>query len=229
MASTQEQGFQKSYESNMNYESPPVYTRDSGEQPLPPPSYNDVERNAGPPPSYDSIFGKVKAVREGSQGNVDFVKKIMVLFLGTIGFTIFLGIMLAIPIAMIAMGAKYLNDCPVERYIPIYLIVAGSFGVARNLFTIGRRFCQKDEEDEEKTKVNPVASVVDCFMFAWFIAGNVWIYRTKGDFSTDPTAANFCDPTLYWFAFWITTSVYILIGCCCCCICFCGILAACLG
>ncbi|KAK7469494.1 hypothetical protein BaRGS_00036515 [Batillaria attramentaria] len=198
-------------------EGPPAYTAGSGEQPNPP-SYTDVERNSGPPPSYDSLFGKVRAVRNESSGNVDFVKKVIFLILGTIGFTIFL-------------GAKYLDDCPAERYIPIYLVVAGCFGVVRNLFTIGRRCCQKkeNEEEEQKAKVNPIESVIDCFMFAWFIAGNVWIYRTKGDFSTDPTAENFCDPTLYWFAFWITTAVYIIMGCCCCCICFCGILAACLS
>ena len=69
-------------------------------------------------------------------------------------------------------GAKYLDDCPAERYIPIYLVVAGCFGVLRNTITIVRRCCRKDDENEEnQTKVNPVESVIDCFMFAWFIAG----------------------------------------------------------
>lgn len=229
MANMQED-FQKSYQAtNMSEDGAPAYTRESGQ----PPSYRDVERNSGPPPSYDSLFGKVKAVRNESSGNVDFVKKVMLLIFGTIGFTIFLGIMLAIPIAMIVMGATHLDDCPAERYIPIYLVVGGSFGVVRNLFSIFRRcLCQKKDEDqeEEKPRPNPIESVIDCFMFAWFIAGNVWVYRTKGDFSTDnPEADDYCDPTLYWFAFWMITSVYIVMGCCCCCICFCGVLAACLG
>ena len=68
-------------------------------------------------------------------------------------------------------GAKYLDDCPAERYIPIYLVVAGSFGVLRNSITIIRRCCKNDEEDENQRKVNPVESVIDCFMLAWFIAG----------------------------------------------------------
>ncbi|XP_076468562.1 uncharacterized protein LOC143299238 isoform X2 [Babylonia areolata] len=195
------------------------------------PSYQDVERDA-PPPSYESLYGRARAIKAESSGNLDFIKKIVLLLFGTIGFTVFLGVMLAIPIAMITMGAKYLHDCPAERYIPIYLVVGGVFGVIRNSITIVRRCCQKkeDEDDENKRKVHPLESFIDCFVFAWFIAGNVWVYRTKGEFNdTDVTADNYCDPTLYWFAFWMITAVYIIIGCCCCCCCFCGLFAICLG
>lgn len=219
----------KYYESTRDTrDDPPAYTPTSGQPELP--SYQDVERDA-PPPSYESLYGRAKAIKAESSGNVDFVKKVILLFVGTIGFTVFLGIMLAIPISMIVIGAKYLHDCPAERYIPIYLVVAGSFGVLRNSITIVRRCCQKkdEEEEENRRKVNPVESIIDCFMFAWFIAGNVWIYRTKGEFSTNPGDPNFCDPTLYWFAFWITTAAYIIIGCSCCCCCLCGIFAMCLG
>ncbi|KAK7097227.1 transmembrane protein 272-like [Littorina saxatilis] len=222
----------KSYESTMDAEQPPAYNVASslraGQPELP--SYQDAERN-GPPPSYDSLYGKAKAMREESNGNVDFIKKIIFMIFGTIGFTIFLGLILAIPIAMLVMGVIYLDDCPEERYIPIYLLVAGVFGVLRNLITIGRRCCTRKEEGEEeqKAKPNPIESIIDCFMIGWFIAGNVWIYRTKGDFSEDPNAPNFCDPTLYWFAFWITTATYIVMATGCCCCCFCGLLAFCLG
>ena len=76
-------------------------------------------------------------------------------------------------------GATHLDDCPAERYIPIYLLVAGSFGVLRNSITIVRRCCKKNEEEEEnQRKVNPVESVIDLFMFAWFIAG---AFLTSGE------------------------------------------------
>ncbi|XP_070189516.1 transmembrane protein 272-like isoform X2 [Littorina saxatilis] len=184
----------------------------------------------GPPPSYDSLFGKVKAMKEESTGNVEFVKNVVFLLIGSVGFTIFLGLILAIPIAMLVMGAMHLNDCPQERYIPIYLLVAGCFGVVRTLISIGLRCCRNSDEDsegEQSHKPNSFLSVIDCFLSAWFIAGNVWVYRTQGDFSEDPDAPNYCDPTFYWFAFWITTSTYIVLASCCCCFCCCSLLVAC--
>ncbi|RUS81346.1 hypothetical protein EGW08_010878, partial [Elysia chlorotica] len=68
-------------------------------------------------------------------------------------------------------GAIHLDDCKAERMIPIYLLVAGCFGVARNLFSLVQR-CRKtrDETEEDQKKVNPLESIVNCFIFAWFIA-----------------------------------------------------------
>lgn len=215
----------------MDVEQPPAYTPSNGQTyQAALPSYQDIERqNAPPPPSYESLYGRAKAIREESSGSFDFVKRLTCMCVGTIGFTIFLGIMLVIPIAMIVIGAIYKNDCPKEKFIPIYLIVAGSFGLVRNIFSIIRRCLNRDEEAENNNKnVNPVESIIDCFMFAWFIAGNVWIYRIYGNFSENSAEPNFCDPTLYWFSFWIITSFYIILGCTCFCCCCCGMLAICL-
>ncbi len=85
-----------------------------------------------------------------------------------------------------------------------------------------------------------VSSVEHCFRFVvWeaailqnticFTAGNVWIYRIYGEWSKTPGRDDYCDPTLYWFAFWITTATYIIIGTVCFCICCAGVMAACVG
>ena len=42
-------------------------------------------------------------------------------------------------------------------------------------------------------------------------AGNVWIYSIYQP-NYNPSAGPHCDKTLYLFAFWITSLVYILIG-----------------
>lgn len=72
----------------------------------------------------------------------------------------------------ILSGAIHLNDCRIERMIPIYLIVAGCFGTVKNLYSLIQR-CRKTEQEREEsqTKVNPLESLVNCFLFAWFIAG----------------------------------------------------------
>lgn len=50
----------------------------------------------------------------------------------------------------------------------------------------------------------------------WNCAGNVWIYSTYGNFTPVPGEPNYCHPILYWFAFWLTTSSYIVLGVFCC-------------
>ncbi|WAR00921.1 TM272-like protein [Mya arenaria] len=190
----------------------------------PPPAYDSTANNA--PPKYTSPDAKTD-----SDGHVDFCKKLLIILCSTIGCTILIAIVLAIPVTMIVMGAVHKDNCPAERMIPIYLIVGGAFGIVKNLSSLMQRCMNKDKEDgdEQNAKTNPFDSILNCFLFAWFIAGNVWIYRTKDEWTSDPVAANYCDPSLYWFAFWLTTSTYILMGTMCCCICFGGILATCCG
>ncbi|XP_046374193.1 uncharacterized protein LOC124147580 isoform X2 [Haliotis rufescens] len=105
-------------------------------------------------------------------------------------------ISLVLPFAMVAMGTIHMDNCPAEKYIPIYLIVGGSFTILVVAVRVLVKIC---------------------------CSGSVWIYglHTKYD-PTDKTAANYCDNTFYLFAFWCTTASYILIAvmvfiaCCCC-------------
>lgn len=187
------------------------------------------------PPSYESIFGKIKHAKETSDGNVGFAKAAAGILCASVGCTILLGVTMAIPIASIIIGAMYLDDCPLERYIPIYLVVSGSVGLFYNLFGIVKTTCCKknteegvgEEEEGAASKLGTcLSSLISCFMSAWFIAGNVWVYGSHSDLSTNSASANYCHPTAYYFAFWVITACYIIIGLvillsCCCCIALC--------
>ena len=107
-------------------------------------------------------------------------------------------------------GAKYEDDCPVESMIPIYLIVAGATGIVANCCNCGVKYTESG--DGEEKQINPLQAVVQLFLFAWFICGNVWIYKNYEPNYNDPTSPNYCDKTLYLFAFWVTTSYYIVFG-----------------
>ncbi|KAL6118539.1 uncharacterized protein ACO6RY_03325 [Pungitius sinensis] len=125
-----------------------------------------------------------------------------------------------LPVAQIAIGAVHLEDCPLQRYIPIYLIVSGVFGLV--LAGLSCLPCTKSPdggtEDGPSTPLSRLCvawnSLTSLFLFCWFIAGNVWIYSiyepnyTRN--STNPQP--YCDKTLYLFAFWTTTLIYILLG-----------------
>ena len=77
------------------------------------------------PPSYDSLFGRIRDTHKASRNVVDFVVKVILLLLGTIGCTIACSITVVIPFCMIVIGSVYFHDCPAEPYIPIFLIVGG--------------------------------------------------------------------------------------------------------
>lgn len=125
------------------------------------------------------------------------------------------------------LGAKYKDECPVEDMIPIYLIVAASAGLFNTCCSSALIY----QSGDDKQTLNPLSGLIQLFQFAWFIAGNVWIYSIYEPNYTDPSSPYFCNKTLYLFAFWVTNSYYILFGvvlgivkcctCCTCCACTC--------
>ncbi|XP_069563638.1 transmembrane protein 272 [Brachyistius frenatus] len=135
-----------------------------------------------------------------------------------------------IPIAQIAVGAVHLDDCPRQPYIPIYLIVAGVFSMF--LTVLSCLPCTREHEDGTTNPLNRICtawnSLTSFFLFCWFITGNVWIYSIyEPNYNKNTTNVEpYCDKTLYLFAFWITTLIYILLGLflaggCCVLFCFC--------
>ncbi|CAN9509618.1 unnamed protein product [Ophioblennius macclurei] len=119
------------------------------------------------------------------------------------------GLHLVLAIAQIAIGSVYLNDCPRNHYIPIYLIVMGVFGIL--CWVPGGR--QKEDEPSNPC-VSIWRSLTSAFLFCWFIAGNVWIYSIyQPDFQRNAINPDqYCNKTLYLFAFWSTTAGYIILG-----------------
>lgn len=84
-----------------------------------------------------------------------------------------------------------------------------------------------DEDQSMSTKF--IDGVLNLFLFTWFIAGNIWVYSKYKPhpipLPSDPL--NYCNPTLYMFAFWVITASYILMGSICFCICCLGVCASC--
>ncbi|XP_059140904.1 transmembrane protein 272-like [Physella acuta] len=155
------------------------------------------------PPSYESLYGRVKAAKQESTNVCIFVIQFLAIIFSTIGCAIIVGILMAIPISMIVIGALYLDDCPVERMIPIYLIVAGCFGCAKCLFTLVSQARRWKKIGKKSTPLKRC----------------VYIYRIYDEVSYDHlNTDHYCDKTLYLFAFWVATAVYIIMGLFCFCV-----------
>ncbi|KAK1142611.1 transmembrane protein 272-like [Acipenser oxyrinchus oxyrinchus] len=136
----------------------------------------------------------------------------------------------ALPIAQIAIGSLYRNDCPVQPYIPIYLIVSGVFVLVLDLVSC----VPQGQEGEEGATVchnliKTLNSLASLFLFIWFITGNVWIYSIyEPSYDAGSLVTKYCNKTLYLFAFWSTTVVYIIVGVmllggCCLMVCMCAL------
>uniref|UniRef100_A0A3Q3H1V0 Si:dkey-19b23.12 n=1 Tax=Labrus bergylta TaxID=56723 RepID=A0A3Q3H1V0_9LABR len=103
--------------------------------------------------------------------------------------------------------AKYQFDCPVQRYIPIYLLVAGVITLLLAVLSISP--CTAGFGNHSKTW----SCLVSVFFFCWFIAGNVWIYSIyEPNYNKTAPINTYCNKTLYLFAFWTTNANYILLG-----------------
>jgi len=201
-----------------------------------PPTYEDSTNPNALPPSYDSLYGEFRQV-DNPRGLAQFMVKVLGIVVGTVAAAIVLGVLNIIPLAMIVVGAININNCPIERYIPIWLIVFGAsclFKTATNFFYRAKRSrsadgMQQQQQPQDNLNPNPFDGMLSCFLLVWFIVGAVWVYAVHDDVVYNPESANYCDQLTYQYSFvFITASLALLfIGafcccCCCCCICFKG-------
>ncbi|XP_066446177.1 transmembrane protein 272-like [Eleutherodactylus coqui] len=113
-------------------------------------------------------------------------------------------ILVGLNIASIAIGVIFMNECPGQYLIPYYLIISG---VACLLFLCMTCLpCVDEEQVTSVTLANLCAQgVLLLFLFAFFIAGNVWIYSLYHGPWNDPSSPEYCARVLYLYAFWIIT------------------------
>ncbi len=61
------------------------------------------------------------------------------------------------------------------------------------------------------------------------MTGSIWIYSIRYSFDpSNPDSPGYCNPVLYNFAYWVTTTVYIVIFAVTCGMCLIGLCVSCL-
>ncbi|XP_072349641.1 transmembrane protein 272-like isoform X1 [Scyliorhinus torazame] len=118
---------------------------------------------------------------------------------------------LILGIACITIGTIYLDSCTKQYMIPIFLIVSGSTTIF--FLMISLIPCPPNDESNNSNllKIGRVCDRLELlFSTIWFIAGNVWIYSIYKPEYIDQSSPDYCNKTLYLFAFWSTTVIYIL-------------------
>ena len=88
------------------------------------------------------------------------------------------------------------TTAPREPWIPTYLVVAGSFSIIKTAFNIAFRIKQRkdrsDTQDDQQPKGTPLwlDTLFNAVLFAWFIAGTVWVYRSVWPNFSQPFSSN---------------------------------------
>ena len=133
------------------------------------------------------------------------------------------------PATAVFVGVRNINDCRQEPFIPIYLIGFGIAACCKLLVYAfravqgGHTYLNNKEESSKITEFFSCLQVfLSLFLVAWFIFGNVWVYRIYRDFYFHHSSSYRkneldCSVMVYLFAFWLINMTYAVITCSCCC------------
>lgn len=119
-------------------------------------------------------------------------------------------------------GVKYSGQCPIQPMIAIFLIVHGSvmlLEVAIGILAIliSRVIYVKHDQVLARRLIFAVflsLIFVNLFCFAWFIAGNIWVFGSITDGyqnSNSAISTTYCEIDLFRAAFGIIISRYIIV------------------
>ncbi|XP_033727521.1 uncharacterized protein LOC117316850 [Pecten maximus] len=182
---------------------------------LPPLPEYQREPGSESPPSYESLFGRVKAAQQSSSSTFVFCSSLCKVILSSAFCMIVLAVLSALPIAEIVIGSMYMDECPVAKYVPVYLVVIGAVCLVKFLSIVCQNIHDRQNEDQRNSQTNGFDQILNIFLLVWFILGNRWVYGAHTVWVSDPASALYCHPTLYYFAYWSITSFYIFCGAAC--------------
>lgn len=140
----------------------------------------------------------------------------------TVAALIYILIALALPIAKLVLGIIHVNNCNVNQNIPLYMIISGACGLSIVLFLLLSSTCSLcrstiiARKTTHQLMIGTIAisrgmqGVLAIFLFVWFFFGNVWVFGARQRVQTNrPGNADYCDPGLYWLAFYVLVFTYI--------------------
>ncbi|XP_004913747.1 transmembrane protein 272 isoform X1 [Xenopus tropicalis] len=115
----------------------------------------------------------------------------------TVGVVLVITVLCIIGITFIIIGASYLDDCALERHIPIYVLVQGIhfllLAAAIAIFFTSDHF----------VLLFLFLCILGTFWFCWLIMGSIWVFQHHINYHGK------CQDVLFLFAFWMLIVQYI--------------------
>ncbi|CAF1114894.1 unnamed protein product [Adineta steineri] len=172
---------------------------------------------------YVSVLSRLGEAIQDSETYFEFVKKSFSIITQTFIATALLILLTIFQVILFFMGVKYLNDCPIQPNLPVYLLVVGSMGLVRVLNLLWKQFRRRrmrklegveldQEEETENDGSSFTDAVLNLFLLAWFIVGQFWtwgVYLPNFEFGLE-NPHHYCHRNVYVFALVHIGSVYVL-------------------
>ncbi|CAF0785921.1 unnamed protein product [Rotaria sordida] len=172
---------------------------------------------------YVSVISRLGEAIQDSETYMEFVKKSFAIVTNTIVATALLILLTVFQVILFFVGVKYLNDCPIQSNLPVYLLVVGSMGLVRVLNLLWKQFRRRrmrklegvELDQEEETDDNGsdfTDAVLNLFLLAWFIVGQFWtwsVFMPNFEFGLE-NPNNYCHRNVYIFTLIHIGFVYVM-------------------
>jgi Mn2+/Fe2+ NRAMP family transporter len=134
--------------------------------------------------------------------------------------------MLPSVVVLLYFGTNHINDCPIQPFISVFMIVTGwSNLVNAMLFMtafITANYMKRSSDPSPYTRYLLIGSLIGqlillIFSVGWLVAGQIWVFgvQLKGFQSTDPTQpATYCHSAVFWNGFatiFITYAIWLIL------------------
>ncbi|EFN78900.1 hypothetical protein EAI_02313 [Harpegnathos saltator] len=159
--------------------------------------------------TYGSVVFQLKDAHLEANGICDFVFRALRVISKTMTFTICLSCLSTVPILMFIFGVQFIKDCPIEPYIPVYMLIGGVLGAVRMFWALYSQIRSRRPEVLSVPGARPHVSpmkllsiALSCFLVGWFALGHYWILHIKWpEYEFSLYAPNkWCHKTLYIFS-----------------------------
>ncbi|KAG8199876.1 hypothetical protein JTE90_015867 [Oedothorax gibbosus] len=175
----------------------------------------DVEPHKKKPPIYLFPITRMRLAWTGSSSICDFVLKATLIIFSTLGWMFCVGGLPFVSLAMLIIGIIYIDDCTVQPNIPVYLVVSGVFGTVQHAMSLWTKYIPKDSQGRLKvfrSYCRVIDGVISIFLTIWFVLGCIWVYGVKEVEFKETYKLEYCNKTLYYFAFWVMNISFIVLS-----------------
>ena len=124
-------------------------------------------------------------------------------------------------------GVKYINDCPKQRNVPVYLLVGGWFGLLKIAATVWSSIQGRRHEDADvfydghggygatgSRTFRAMNTLLTLFLLTWLVLGSLWVWSEweprYEQLLHEPS--NWCDRTVYMSAVYQLVACYVFLG-----------------
>ncbi|CAF3675775.1 unnamed protein product [Adineta steineri] len=153
-----------------------------------------------------SVFSRIYEEYTDSEHFLEFTRKTASILLQTKTASFVFAVSLVLPLIMIGVGISNLEECPLNRNIPVFVLVGGAIASLKLLQVLYKQYNRRrGPAEEEATDTNNGSTFMDVLttliLVVWFIYGNHIIYRYRIPSYEQTTE----DPE-----HWCTKNVYVL-------------------